>query len=243
MWRDIDDALRFHVRKVVALLSRASVGKEGVRAELDRAASYRKKLEDRRFIIPVIIDDIPFDELPVTIGNRKTINGSGAHAAALAAIIKILEEDGTARSAAPPSNSLLQWQRVFGPSDRTVEKREDSLVSNWFPVRTLPTVINFYEIDRALENPIAEPARIAKEHHHAPFPGMEAAFSLKWPSQPQQVITLSDGTLETRIRYDDPYRRVYDTVDLIVTRLLDFKARSDVRSDVWITPKRRAALL
>src|SRR5947209_4866049 len=36
MWLDIDDALRFHARKVIALLSKAAVDprKEGIRAEV-----------------------------------------------------------------------------------------------------------------------------------------------------------------------------------------------------------------
>jgi hypothetical protein len=70
--------------------------------------------------------------------------------------------------------------------------------------------------------------------HHAPFPGMEATFCVKWPLQPAQTIVLEDGALETRIRYDDAHRRVYDAVDLIVGRLLDFKRRSDIRPDLWM---------
>lgn len=70
--------------------------------------------------------------------------------------------------------------------------------------------------------------------HHAPFPGMEAAYCLKWPLQPAPIIVLDDGALETRIRYDDPHRRVYDSVDLVVKELLDFKRRSDIRPDLWM---------
>ena len=70
--------------------------------------------------------------------------------------------------------------------------------------------------------------------HHAPFPGMEAAFCVKWPLQPVATIVLEEGALETRIRYDDPHRRVYNSVDLVVRELLDFKRRSDIRPDVWM---------
>jgi TIR domain len=68
MWRDIDDALRHNVRKFVVLLSRGVTVelKEGVRAEIDRAQAIRKHLGDRRFIIPVRIDDVPYDDLPPT---------------------------------------------------------------------------------------------------------------------------------------------------------------------------------
>jgi hypothetical protein len=166
MWLDIDDALRFHARKVVALLSRVAVDprKEGIRAELDRAHAYRKKLGDRRFIIPVRIDDVPFDELPPTIGNRTMVEAHANHAAALARVIEILEKDGVARCATPSADALFRWQRAFAPEDQTVESASDDLISNWFPVSSLPEMICFYEINRPLKNPITEPATIAKEH-------------------------------------------------------------------------------
>jgi TIR domain len=166
MWLDVDDALRFHARKVIALLSRAVVDprKEGVRAELDRSHAYRKKLGDRRFIIPVKIDDVPFDELPPTIGNRTVIEAQANHTAALARVIEILEKDGVPRSATTSADALFRWQRAFGPEDQAVEHANDSLISNWFPIGSLPETIHFYEINRPLTNPITEPAAIAKEH-------------------------------------------------------------------------------
>ncbi len=166
MWLDIDDALRFHARKVVALLSGAAVDprKEGIRAELDRAHAYRKKLGDRRFLIPVKIDDVPFDELPPTIGNRTIIEAHANQAMALARVIQVLEKDGVPRSAAPSADALFKWQRAFGPEDQAVERANDSLISNWFPIVSLPEMIHFYEINRPLKNPLTEPATIAKEH-------------------------------------------------------------------------------
>lgn len=70
--------------------------------------------------------------------------------------------------------------------------------------------------------------------HHSPFPGMEAAFGLRWPAEPFRAIVIDEGELETRIRYDDPHRRVYDTVDLLVKELLADKRKSDVRPDLWM---------
>ena len=69
--------------------------------------------------------------------------------------------------------------------------------------------------------------------HHAPFPEVQSTFNLKWPVGPSYRITLPDGELEKRIRYDDPHRRVFDAVDLIAAELKEFKRRSDVRPDIW----------
>ena len=70
--------------------------------------------------------------------------------------------------------------------------------------------------------------------HHSPFPGMQAVFGMTWPTEPFQEIQLPDGELERRIRYDDKHRRVFDTVDLIVSKLIEHKRKSDVRPDLWM---------
>src|SRR5262249_54582737 len=92
MWADIDDALRSHARKVIVLLSRAITHpqKESLRAEVNRAEAFRKRLEDRRFIIPIRIDDVAFDDLPPTLGNRTVIDGSTNLAGGLAQVGKIM---------------------------------------------------------------------------------------------------------------------------------------------------------
>ena len=165
MWLDIDDALRFHARKVVVLLSKASTDptKEGVRAELDRANALRKKLGDNRFVIPVKIDAAPFEDLPPTISNR-TIIAAGNHADALARVLDILEKDGVPRRDGPSADALQRWQTAFAPEQVKLEHAEDVLVSNWHPVVRLPAEIKFYEIGRPLKNIETEPAAIAKEH-------------------------------------------------------------------------------
>ncbi|WP_158765857.1 toll/interleukin-1 receptor domain-containing protein [Terricaulis silvestris] len=165
MWLDIDNALRFHARKIVVLLSKASTdpNKEGVRAELDRAHALRKKLGDNRFVIPVKIDDAPFEDLPPTISNR-TIIAAGNHADALARVLDILEKDGVRRSDGPSTDALQRWQTAFAPEQVTLEHAEDILVSNWHPIVRLPAELKFYEIGRPLKNIETEPAAIAKEH-------------------------------------------------------------------------------
>lgn len=166
MWRDIDNALRIHTRKVVVLLSRAvtSQHKEGVRAEIDRATFYRKKLDDRRFIIPVKIDDVPYEDLPPTISNRMLIDGYGSPAAALAEILTILNEDKVFRKESLSQDALLRWHKAFAPQCHEPEQAKDSILTNWYPVTSMPKEIHFYSIERPLENPFKEPAEIAKKH-------------------------------------------------------------------------------
>ena len=166
MWLDIDDALRFHARKVVVVLSQATISpsKEGVRVELDRAAFLRRKLNDRRFIIPIRIDDTPYEDFPPTISNRTVIDASKNPAAALRTILQILAEDGVPRSPTPSRDALLRWQQAISPQHDLPEEAEDRLIANWYPVVSLPKTINFFEISRPLKNAVTEPASIASVH-------------------------------------------------------------------------------
>lgn len=166
MWLDIDDALRFHARKVIVLLSRAvtNPSKEGIRAELDRATALRKKLNDRRFVLPVRIDDTPYEDFPATIGNRTIIDANSNPAAALDVILKILSEDRVPRSATPSKDALVRWHQAVAPQYYLPEQAEDQLVTNWYPISSLPETINFFQIGRPLKNAVTEPASIASSH-------------------------------------------------------------------------------
>jgi hypothetical protein len=174
MWRDIDDALRYDVRKFVVLLSRGLTleTKEGVRAEIDRAQAIRKQLGDRRFIIPVRIDDVPYEDLPPMLGNRTIIDAGTNPADGLARILKILDRDNVARSATPSANALARWHAAFAAHPDTPEVRNETLVSDWREITHLPDILRVFTIERPLSNPLTEPIQLAKAH---PFP-MAAHF-------------------------------------------------------------------
>lgn len=166
MWADIDDALRSHARKVIVLLSRAITHpqKESLRAEVNRAEAFRKRLEDRRFIIPIRIDDVAFDDLPPTLGNRTVIDGSTNLAGGLAQVLKILREDHVPCSVTLSSEALSRWHILVNPGTFEPEQGPETLITNWFQITRLPETIHVYSIERPLSNPLIEPAKIASEH-------------------------------------------------------------------------------
>jgi len=148
------------------LLSRGITAdvKEGVRAEIDRAQTIRKKLGDRRFIIPVRIDDVPYDDLPPLLGNRTIIEAATNPAEGIARILKILHEDDVPRVATPSSNALARWYAAFAAQPDAPELRNEPLVSDWREITQLPKILRLYSIERPLSNPLTEPAQLAKSH-------------------------------------------------------------------------------
>ena len=77
-WTAIEDALRKRAIKVIFVVSRGSVdpARSGVRNELSVADGLRKSLKDPGFIVPMRIDDTPFDELPIQVHQLNTLDFS-----------------------------------------------------------------------------------------------------------------------------------------------------------------------
>ena len=88
----------------VALPSSSSIdpGHSGVRNELSVAAGLRKSLNDPEFIVPLRIDDTPFDELPIQIHQLNTLDFSGDWDVRLADLVDTLESAGVPRTPRAP---------------------------------------------------------------------------------------------------------------------------------------------
>ena len=60
-----------------------------------------------------------------------------------------------------------------------------------------------------------------KSHIQArpPFPGFEAVFRIPWSDAPLLVRTIDEEELKKRLFQDDRHQRVFQTVDLLLTKL------------------------
>lgn len=92
-WTTIEDALRKRAIKVISVVSRGSVdpARSGVRNELSVADGLRKSLKDPGFIVPVRIDDTPFDDLPIQVHQLNTLDFSADWNTRLPDLIDTLE--------------------------------------------------------------------------------------------------------------------------------------------------------
>jgi TIR domain len=66
-WEDIQEAIRVRTAKFVYILSRASNQKRGTLDELDCAIGTEKRHQLRDFIITVKADDLPYDEVYISV--------------------------------------------------------------------------------------------------------------------------------------------------------------------------------
>jgi hypothetical protein len=66
-----------------------------------------------------------------------------------------------------------------------------------------------------------------------PFPGFEAAFQVAWNPEPTIQIEIDPSELIRDISIDDKYKRIFDTVDLFASKLIDAKISEEERPDLW----------
>jgi hypothetical protein len=77
------------------------------------------------------------------------------------------------------------------------------------------------------------PAASDKSLHQFAFPGFEATFRTKWPSEPVVEIALSATEIGNNIRQSDRHKAIYDTVSLFEAPIREKLREDDVQVDVW----------
>lgn len=148
-WKDIEEAIRPHAAKVVSVVSRTSVRKDGFLNELSVALSVEsgQKLSD--FVIPIRLDDLPFGDVPAQIHRKNLIDFTGGWQLGLARLVKKLEQDAVPKSLDGRSEQLTAWSKHFLEIDARFVNREEAVMTNWVPVTYLPATAHVLTIDPA----------------------------------------------------------------------------------------------
>lgn len=139
-WDKIEAAIRGEAIRMIAVVSKVSIHKSGVKNEWAVGATLERAQPG--FIIPVCIDEgFDFSTLPIEI-HRKNVLGFGAgwHKG-LKALLDTLAEAGVPRIAAPDPSVALHWlpETKAGAILRT--DKEEILDSNWLRITALPPTL------------------------------------------------------------------------------------------------------
>src|SRR2546423_12528607 len=65
-----------------------------------------------------------------------------------------------------------------------------------------------------------------------PFPGFEAAFRIPWDPEPALHIEILDDELDC-IYLDDKYQRVYETVNVYSSKIVEAITEEETKIDIW----------
>lgn len=161
-WSDINVAIRQHTAKLIVVLSLSGLEKEGVTTEIDIGKAVAKRLQDNRFIIPVKIDDLPYDEVMPQMMGRNIINFSRNWNEGLSRVLRALERDNVPRSERPDTAAAHRWLLYRTNPAPSLEYKDEDLVTNWYLIRELPKTIFFYDILKHVSS-LHEVASLASE--------------------------------------------------------------------------------
>jgi len=149
-WQDIDQAIRHLAATVILVLSREGVKKQGLRNELAVADGVARKRRRTEFLLPVKIDDLPFDEVPPQLMPKNIIDFSGGWAGGLERLIKALERDNVPHTQSPSAENLERWVKLRTGQGKVLAQTSERLESNWFPILSMPEHINFFDVRRSV---------------------------------------------------------------------------------------------
>ena len=70
--------------------------------------------------------------------------------------------------------------------------------------------------------------------HHAAFPGIEAAFGMRWPNEPSAQIKVSESEVQKTIRITNRHEAIKKTVDIYADAIRDYlKKDAEITPDFW----------
>ena len=134
-WNKIEKTIRNDSIRMIAVVSNASYLKDGVRNEWELGLTIEKQIPG--FLIPVRIDNFDFSQLPITIHRKNVIDFNRGWHLGLTQLLDTLDVAQVEKS---PSDLACAKGWLPTPAMDAINwvDRQETLESNWLPIRALP---------------------------------------------------------------------------------------------------------
>ncbi|SEP69499.1 TIR domain-containing protein [Solimonas aquatica] len=160
-WGDIQAAIRNESNRVLCIVTRNSVDRQGVLNEIAEASSVAKAIRDSRFIIPIRGDEISWDEFPIQLKRLNGIDFSTSWHQGLMQVIDAFDRDSIACFAGNPD--VLKVARHLATSTLRVNDEPEVAYLNRVQILRLPSELHYYRT--ALTAP-----ELLNHHDKLPWP-------------------------------------------------------------------------
>src|SRR5689334_23719361 len=144
-WNDIEQAIRHRSAKVLYVLSRTSNVKPGPLKELAVAQTVAKKDGFLDFVIPLLVDDLPFSDININLHQLNAISFYENWAKGFEQLLRKLEKDGVQKDANFTPSAVTEWWRTQFSAQAGVVAEAESCPSTWFEISRIPEKLYFYE--------------------------------------------------------------------------------------------------
>lgn len=149
-WDKVEAAIRNESFRLVAVLSRTSIQKQGVKDEWSVAAAVEREVPG--FVVPVKIDDLPFSEVPITLHRKNVINFDSGWHDGLIKLIDTLEDAGAPKASNPDPALIRHWLPASSANSIVRTTSKESLDSSWLRIVSLPPSIETARIRSSVRN-------------------------------------------------------------------------------------------
>jgi hypothetical protein len=147
-WQNIEEAIREHTIKFLFVLSKASNCKQGPLDELHLAKTIAKAESLDDFIIPLRVDDLPFNEINVAIHRLNAIDFTRSWSQGLTGVLNKLIKDDVPKNVSQFNPSVVtSWWKAHCAGTGILRDEPEQYLSNWFPVHDLPQTIFVHSLE------------------------------------------------------------------------------------------------
>lgn len=143
-WTDIQNTIRHDTIRFLAIVTRTSVDRKGVKDELAEACDVARKLGDNRFIIPVKGDDLPWDEFPIQLKQLNGLDFSIDWSKDFSTLLETLERDQIPKDVGDPEVSRVASLLVA--ARQQIKHEAENALLNWLPILQLPEHIHYFHM-------------------------------------------------------------------------------------------------
>jgi hypothetical protein len=136
-WDTIEEAIRHSSSKVIVVLSHSAQMKQGVLDEINLAVSVERGLGLDRLVVPVRVDDLPFEDVRANLARKNIIDFRANWAAGLSHLLALFEQDDVPKANPNGASTIADWYTHHFRSE-PVASIPELLASNWLPINDMP---------------------------------------------------------------------------------------------------------
>ena len=141
-WDTIEDVIRNRAAKVVVAASALAQTRSGVLDEVALALSVERSLGLAQFVIPLRIDETPFNEFRANIARKNIVNFHGNWASGLTQLLQVLENDRVPVEPREAVNHIGKLVHDRLQTKRGLKNTPDPVLVNWVQVKSWPSAIH-----------------------------------------------------------------------------------------------------
>lgn len=161
-WEKIERAIREEAVRLVAIISKISHGKDGVRKEWTLGSNLEKKHPG--FVIPIRIDEFNFDDVTILFSGKNILDFNRDWFGGLTQLIESLEDSSIPRVSEPDAAQASLWWKASLRAPIELKLQEERIESSWIPILSLPSAM-----ETATKPPAADPIPVTEKNRSIPW--------------------------------------------------------------------------